>query len=223
VEFPKNKGTKTGLGIECTRCVRGRALSVNYGVSLEWYDKTLESQGGGCAICRSQVPGGQGSFHVDHDHLTGITRGLLCSNCNTGIGYFRDRVDILLASISYLIQASCSTIDILGRTVNDNAGIDTGLNFLNKIGLTKQKRKGAFDKQGGKCKICSDALVEGSRYALDHCHLTGKIRGFLCRGCNCGLGRLKDSPEIIQKAIDYLNKHNQPCSPALTVKGLQAS
>ena len=45
--------------------------------------------------------------------------------------------------------------------------------------------------------------------AVDHCHETGKVRGLLCWQCNTSLGKFKDSIEILQRAIDYLNKSRE--------------
>ena len=74
-----------------------------YGITIEDYVRMLEEQGGRCAICRTDEPGGSGSrFAVDHDHKTGEVRGLLCKNCNTGIGLLQDNVLILEQAIRYL-------------------------------------------------------------------------------------------------------------------------
>lgn len=43
---------------------------------------------------------------------------------------------------------------------------------------------------------------------LDHCHITGKIRGFLCSNCNTGLGLFKDNINLLESAIKYLRTHN---------------
>jgi hypothetical protein len=66
-----------------------------------------------------------------------------------------------------------------------------------------------FDEQDGRCAICSEPLVPGPKTHLDHDHKTGQIRGFLCRPCNLGLGFLRDSPERLARALDYL-VHNRP-------------
>lgn len=71
------------------------------GLSREAYDALLERQDGKCAICGSD-PNGQGRLHIDHDHNTGRARGLLCSNCNPGLGYFKDDPELLGRAARYL-------------------------------------------------------------------------------------------------------------------------
>ena len=70
--------------------------------SNELYEATLEEQGGVCAICGTDTPGGRGAFHADHDHSNGQTRGVLCHSCNVGLGHFLDDVDLLQAALEYL-------------------------------------------------------------------------------------------------------------------------
>ncbi len=56
-----------------------------------------------CAICGGPPTGsGRGSYMFDHNHKTGKFRGLLCSQCNTGIGLFRDNPELLMKAIAYL-------------------------------------------------------------------------------------------------------------------------
>jgi len=64
----------------------------------------LEEQGGLCAICRAAP-----AAHVDHDHATGKVRGLLCFNCNGGLGQFKDRIQVLEAAIGYLREHASPT------------------------------------------------------------------------------------------------------------------
>ena len=64
-------------------------------------------------------------------------------------------------------------------------------------------------KQGGVCAICGmKETVGGRRLAVDHCHSTGAVRGLLCNACNIGIGKLKDSPELLTKALKYLQESN---------------
>ncbi len=74
-----------------------------YGITIEEYDEMLEAQNYRCAICRDKDPGGRSSrFHIDHDHVTGEVRGLLCVNCNNGLGRFKDDLLVLREAIRYL-------------------------------------------------------------------------------------------------------------------------
>jgi len=60
----------------------------------------LAAQGGTCAICDS--PPGSRRLAIDHDHATGVVRGLLCPRCNTGLAYFRDRPELFRTAADYL-------------------------------------------------------------------------------------------------------------------------
>ena len=80
---------------------RVHRLRVNYGLTLEDYDKMLEEQGGVCAICGKPDPT-HPNLAVDHCHITGKIRGLLCRVCNPAIGALGDDVDSLRKVIAYL-------------------------------------------------------------------------------------------------------------------------
>jgi hypothetical protein len=71
-----------------------------YGITEEIYDRFFEAQNGCCAICRK--PSDYKRLAVDHDHLTGTVRGLLCQDCNLGLGLFKDNPESLLTAIIYL-------------------------------------------------------------------------------------------------------------------------
>jgi hypothetical protein len=72
-----------------------------YGLEEGWYEKTLESQGGLCAICGQTCASGK-RLSVDHDHESGRVRGLLCARCNMSIGKFNHDIDLLARAITYL-------------------------------------------------------------------------------------------------------------------------
>lgn len=75
-----------------------------YSLSPEEYEDMLERQDGKCAVCK-EVMGGSRNEHVDHDHVTGKVRGLLCAHCNTAIGKFRDEPERLIAAAQYLMNS----------------------------------------------------------------------------------------------------------------------
>ena len=87
-----------------------------YRLSLPDYEAMLERQGHACAACGSTEAGGRwNSWHIDHNHDccpdTGkscgqCVRGLLCNDCNRGIGLFKDDPDRLVAAAAYLISHS---------------------------------------------------------------------------------------------------------------------
>lgn len=58
-----------------------------YGVTVEQFQEMLEFQAGLCAMCCAPMVPGRGT-HIDHDHVTGKVRGLLCGTCNTSLGLF---------------------------------------------------------------------------------------------------------------------------------------
>jgi hypothetical protein len=74
------------------------AQARNYGLSVDALQAMLRAQEGKCAICGKEAV----KLHVDHDHGTGKVRALLCSNCNGGLGGFRDNIDFLDAAKAYL-------------------------------------------------------------------------------------------------------------------------
>lgn len=78
-----------------------------YGIHIEDYQRKLQEQGGVCAICgkAETIKDKRGKIRqlsIDHDHKTGIIRGLLCSDCNRGLGSFKDNIPALKAAIKYL-------------------------------------------------------------------------------------------------------------------------
>ena len=111
-DFPRNKNYKSGRHPYCKPCHNARGKEskdrlhggssyyhrrARYGLEVGEFEEMLLDQGDLCAICRVAP-----AEHVDHDHETGEVRGILCFNCNGGLGQFRDRVDILLNAIAYL-------------------------------------------------------------------------------------------------------------------------
>jgi hypothetical protein len=75
-----------------------------FGITLEEYDKVLEAQNGVCRICYEKNYGNM-SLAVDHNHVSGVIRGLLCNRCNTVIGLLRESPILLHSVESYLKES----------------------------------------------------------------------------------------------------------------------
>ena len=70
-------------------------------------------------------------------------------------------------------------------------------------GLSEEQYFELLDRAGGRCEVCQRA--EG-RLCVDHCHVTGEVRGVLCSRCNTGVGMLGDCAEGIRSALDYFER-----------------
>ena len=73
-----------------------------YGIKKIDYDNILKKQNNRCAICNKNNSEFKRTFAVDHNHKTKKIRGLLCINCNIGIGKFKDNIKLLKKAIKYL-------------------------------------------------------------------------------------------------------------------------
>jgi hypothetical protein len=82
-----------------------------YGLTVERFNALVAEQDGKCAICQCDEPGGQGVWHVDHDHTCcnsrktscgKCIRGLLCSRCNIGLGNFKEDPVVVRMAVVYL-------------------------------------------------------------------------------------------------------------------------
>lgn len=94
---------KAGAPLKRHVVVRKSHLKINFGLTPEDYDVMLASQKGVCAICSADTPSAHRKyFYVDHCHITGKVRALLCGSCNTGLGHFKDDVSRLRAAADYL-------------------------------------------------------------------------------------------------------------------------
>lgn len=77
-----------------------------------------------------------------------------------------------------------------------------------KYGITLEDFNKMLIEQDAKCAICASPHAgRNGTFNVDHCHATGKVRALLCHDCNTALGKFKDSPELMRKAADYIEKH----------------
>lgn len=116
--YGRHAETKDRLRPECYPCAAAAArarrkanpdenrayqLRLKYGLTLSDYEAMLEAQAGGCAICREACQTGR-RLAVDHSHVTGRNRLLLCFSCNTAIGLLKDDPALFRAATTYLEQ-----------------------------------------------------------------------------------------------------------------------
>ena len=90
----------------CKKCRRDYDWQYKYGISPEQYFKMYKEQSGKCKICDCKLPDKK-YLDIDHNKLTGDIRGLLCNNCNKGLGCFMDSPEILRRAAEYLEVNRC--------------------------------------------------------------------------------------------------------------------
>lgn len=119
--FHRNKSQSDGYANQCKTCFsvtesisyvktkrrhRDTYLRRRFGITHDDYDLMLSKQNNRCAICGRMPRNGERSLVVDHDHNTGVVRGLLCGKCNTSLGTFGDSIEGLKRAVAY-IEQSC--------------------------------------------------------------------------------------------------------------------
>lgn len=101
VEYNRKRREQDKTGVY--EIERKSKMKKMYGISIGDYDRMLEEQGGGCAICGVKVPSERTKyFTVDHCHTTGKVRGLLCTKCNRALGMFNDNPQRVQNAVNYL-------------------------------------------------------------------------------------------------------------------------
>lgn len=110
--YPRPANRVRKVDARCKACYRAKQngergpdhhkrnnLKAKYGMTLEEYDEMLDLQGGGCAIC-----GSTNSLVVDHSHIDGHVRAIICQKCNIALGQADDSIERLRVMIQYLIE-----------------------------------------------------------------------------------------------------------------------
>jgi hypothetical protein len=94
-----------------TNYMRRFHIKHKFGLTLEAWEDLFDAQGRACAICKSPTPNGTAgrngmpTWATDHNHETRKVRGILCNNCNHGLGHFKDNQTLLRLAIEYLDKA----------------------------------------------------------------------------------------------------------------------
>ncbi|MEU5992209.1 endonuclease domain-containing protein [Spirillospora sp. NPDC047418] len=228
-EFGSNRSRKSGLSTYCKPChnqviaehkqekhggQRNYMLKLRYGVTEQEVARMIAEQGGVCVIClRAEAK------HVDHSHLTGLVRRILCFKCNGGLGQFHDDPQVLRLAADYLelrgsharrmrIEIGAPVFggpdrvrwDPFWRTRANSQQSARHYHLRAKYGINDEDARWLLKVQGGYCAVCADLPAEH----VDHDHKTGAVRGLACSGCNTGMGQLRDDPIALRRAADYV-------------------
>ncbi|WP_170223770.1 endonuclease VII domain-containing protein [Nonomuraea turkmeniaca] len=211
-EFGRNRAEKSGLTAYCKPCHarvtldnriknhgsdRNYKLKLRYGITEDDLERMLAQQGGLCAICRV-VPG----TFVDHSHATGQVRGVLCFNCNNGLGHFGDNTVLLELAALYLDgEVLWPDVVILPEQRDGGAVPRTRTYHLSqRYRLRHEDVEKMVAAQHGLCVVCWDRPPDD----VDHCHRTGDVRYALCLPCNTGIGQFRDDPAVVWRAVSYV-------------------
>lgn len=239
VEFGKHPKTVDELSIVCKICNRKRikASTANYspeklaeidarrksdpyknahlmrkfGIDLDFYNQLISKQQDKCAICTNEFTIAN-LAQVDHDHITGKVRGLLCRTCNMGLGVFRDEPNKLEQAASYLKRTSDlahreSVAQLLLKRRDEKRHDMLAVRGI--LIASKEGRLRLLESQGFKCACCEDDLSHRNflKINIDHDHAGMFIRGALCKHCNVGLGLFYEDEVRFAAAIAYLVQH----------------
>lgn len=78
-----------------------------------------------------------------------------------------------------------------------------------RYGLTPEDRQAMIEAQNGRCAICGTLEPGGRGWHIDHCHRQGHVRELLCTSCNVFVGRIEKKPDLLAKALAYIERHKK--------------
>lgn len=155
-----------------------------------------------CSKCKNMLSNTQ--FHKDSARLDGL-RGV-CKNCACASSrtYKNNNLEKTRAYARDWHHNNPEKSKLSGRATK----------LKSKYGLTVSQYDSMLTRQKGVCAICTKPEItldprtgEVRKLSVDHKHKTGKIRALLCANCNHLIGKAKDSPEICEKAANYLRHY----------------
>jgi hypothetical protein len=204
------KKYKKAWGVKNPDLLKNGKLKARFGINIENFKALLKKQENKCGICQADFL--ETTPCVDHDHLKGKNgvRGLLCRNCNTGLGGFKDNPELLHRALQWLTgdisyERTVTTPPPVNILIPEKRKHSLKYNF----NLTVEQFYNFLEKQEYSCGICQKRFTNEFPHnpAVDHVHdETRRVRGLLCGKCNRSLGNFKDNPEIISKAISWVSK-----------------
>ena len=140
-----------------------------------------------------------------------VQRRLIVDGVHVPRRKVRDGKVVCKSCDRFLPVTEFPTLRVCGHYVcRECKAVDVHQRQIGKLGCSKDQYVAMLESQNGECAICGTTVGHrskngvDSRLAVDHDHKTGQIRGLLCNACNRGLGRFKDSPNLLRAALRYL-------------------
>jgi hypothetical protein len=221
------RGGKRYRAHTCKVCMR------EYNRLMRQLHKTVGPRSPNCELCHRI-----GQVVLDHDHTTGEFRGWLCLTCNCGLGKLGDTIQGLRRAITYLERSPYPDGEVVQSTSSDS---DSPENSCRRCGERREATEfyvTSVDARGRerRAKTCRTCVIKftkqvqhlhktvgqpspncelcrrNGQVVLDHDHLTGDFRGWLCGTCNCGLGLLGDNIQGLRRMLAYLERSSAASS-----------
>jgi hypothetical protein len=146
-----------------------------------------KNQGDVCLICGRKPE----RLCVDHDHLTGVVRGLLCQSCSKALAFVKDSSSVLRSLANdYLPWCERLAQGLEERVTQER---------YHSV-RSPEVRKLLSEQHGERCMACG----ETDNLCVDHDHKTRLVRGLLCGGCNLALGHAGESAKRLIAMSEYL-------------------
>lgn len=224
-DFNANKSRKNGLYVYCRLCAAELRRSPKYQAHITTYRQRRKTPVNPDLPSRKNVPDGmaycsrckshknKSEFSSDRTRKSGLSYWCKsCQSANATTPEKRARKRELFRLNNSLPENIAKRIE-RRDSVEQRARIHKTMRQY-RYGLSPEDHHKLLDKQNGVCAICKKPetkIVNGKLIPLsvDHDHVTGKVRGLLCRTCNNALGQFKDSLENLYSAIKYLSEANR--------------
>lgn len=214
--FNRRTRAPDGLQVWCKGCLNGRKrdhsryvgkyldqqrtymLRHRYGLTPADVTAMIQMQEGRCGICSREMGTRP---HIDHDHLTGRVRGILCPRCNLALGF------IEALGVEQLREYLCrpSNVPQLTSRLKQPGWSVADRKRALLYGLSPEAFSELMESQEARCGLCRNLFEEKPRaFDIDHDHRSGRVRAILCRTCNNAAGRAESiGLDLIN---DYLSR-----------------
>lgn len=175
--FHRNRSARDGRASYCRPCWLAREAQRRKKVSEAPKPPITEKHCSGCGECKP----------VAHFTPSAYTKDGYLPECKACMRvYYAERRS------DPVVRAAC-------------ADSNRKAHYRRKYGITVEQYEAMLDTQGGACAICGVSRAESERrFAVDHCHDSGRVRGILCDHCNRLLSRMERDPDWLARAREYM-------------------